>query len=261
MDNLQQGIGQYYDLKNPISDEKPLTRAEVQTVINDLVNVIKIGFATRSDLDSFVNRLSNNINTVERRIPSRDAIINTAKEAVPVCLRNLDSGGAQRTGPVLTLAPSPDGVANNADSCAFVPWQPTLPPPGTVNQVLTLNALLKAVWADATGTGDADWVFKFVSSVNTVATFNGGPVVRGTNLIGIMSSFTPTISATGDIVYVVYTMSSGALSYGVANAANFPVSGSGTYVKALQSFTLTGSTITPLLTYHRGVIQIDGCYS
>jgi hypothetical protein len=70
-----------------------------------------------------------------------------------------------------------------------------------------------------------------------------------------------TITQAGQIVYVVYTMAGGTISFGVADANNFPVSASGTYVKALQSFTMDAATIVPLVTYHRGVIQIDGVYS
>ncbi|MFA5401288.1 MAG: hypothetical protein WC359_12645 [Dehalococcoidia bacterium] len=93
------------------------------------------------------------------------------------------------------------------------------------------------------------------------AIFYGGPVIKGTVFIGEAGEQTCTITETGQIVYVVYTLATGGISFGIANAANFPVSASGTYVKALQSFTLTAETIVPLVTYHRGVIQIDGMYS
>ena len=123
--------------------------------------------------------------------------------------------------------------------------------------------------AGGTGGDTADWAFKYVSAVGAVATFNGGPVIKGTSLAyTITSPQAVTITATGQIVYVSYTFG-GSASFGVANADNFPLSASGTFVKALQSFAYvkTGDgeslveTITPLLTYHRGVIQIDGCYS
>lgn len=112
--------------KDSASTEKPLTIedvnaaivAVVQPFIDKLTEAIKGGFATKNDLDSFVNRLSNNINDVRLQIPKHDDIVKTAKEAVPVCLRNLDSAGTPRVGPVLMLAPSPGG-AGNADSCYF----------------------------------------------------------------------------------------------------------------------------------------------
>jgi len=136
MNGPQQGVDRYYEPNKPVEpevkpEEKPLTiedvRAsilpEIQVFIDKLVETVKNGFATKADVNSFVNQLSNNINNVQNRIPDHDKIVETAKEAVPGCLRNLDSGGSPRTGPVLTLAPAPAGTAGNADSCVFVPWQ------------------------------------------------------------------------------------------------------------------------------------------
>ena len=115
--------------KDATPAEKPLTIedvnaaiiAVVQPFIEKLTESIKGGFATKNDLNSFVNRLSNNIQNVQSRVQllSRETIIEIAKEAVPGCLRNLDSGGAPRTGNVLMLAPAPAGTAGNADSCYF----------------------------------------------------------------------------------------------------------------------------------------------
>ena len=137
----------------------------------------------------------------------------------------------------------------------------------------------RAHWSadiSAAATDDV-WVFDLLSTTVGVstgtqfptATFSGGPVIKGTELIGTMANETLTINTTGQIVYVCYTISTDTLSWGIANASNFPLAGSGTFVKPLKSFTLTSDTasgivtkvISTLATYHKGVIQIDGFYS
>lgn len=221
--------------------ERFVTVAEVQELINSLTNSIKTGFVLKPDLDRAMASVQLANFELRNRIPTDKSISDIAKESIPACLRDLDSSDSGRQGNVLMLLP---GGLDGQDTTYF----------GTVKTA--------SVAGD-----DADWVFKFKSSAGMVATFNGGPVVRGTIRVGTIASFSQTITATGDIVYMVYTFSAGTLGIGVASAANFPVSASGTYIKALQSFTVIPASgvipasIVPLLTYHRGVIQIDGCYS
>ena len=113
--------------KDSAPAEKPLTIedvnaaivAVVQPFIDKLTESIKGGFATKGELNADLNNLNRYMAVLQSKIPSDDHIVLKAKKAVPVCLRNLDSGGAPRTGNVLMLAPAPAGTAGNADSCYF----------------------------------------------------------------------------------------------------------------------------------------------
>jgi hypothetical protein len=243
--------------------EQYVTLGEVQAVINSLVDSIKGGFVTKADHLAVVNNLNRYIAVLQSKIPSEIKIKETARKQIPTCLRDLEQAGRQ--GNVLMLEPGgSDGEGTDKDSAYWgTVKEGSAIPNGTALLPHLQWNLVTGKWEIAliSGTYDVSWCFSMKSISGFAATFYGGPVIKGTTLVGTAPETPVTITATGQIAYVVYTMSSGAISFGVANAENFPISASGTYIKALQSFTLTGSTIVPLLTYHRGVIQIDGVYA
>lgn len=130
---------------------------------------------------------------------------------------------------------------------------------------------------------DTDWAFSIKSIYKQAVTFNAGTILQGTRASVPMSEETFDITKHGQMVFINYTMGGGAGTWNLTADATYPLSSSGTYVKVLQSFVLeektaidpvTGlvevdpvtavellfPTAVPLLTYHRGVIQLDGIY-
>jgi len=250
--------------EKPKQDETPLARGEVQVLINSLVESIVKGFALKGDVDKVTRSIDLAKNELKRDFLSdrniKKQILEWATECVPPSLRGLDSDPTRKLGDKLKLV---SGSPVGSDKAVWDNDPPTIPSGTALLPHLQWDSVA-GKWAIAlisSGGYDVNWSFSLMSISGFAATFSGGPVIRGTTLVGTLSETPITISATGQIVYVIYTMASGTLSFGVANADNFPLSASGTYVKALQSFTLNATTIVPLLTYHRGVIQIDGCYS
>jgi len=245
--------------QKPQRDETPLTRSEVQGLINSLVESIVKGFAQKGDIDRIARSFEIARQELKRSVPTKKQVTDWATECVPPSLRGLDSDPTRKLGDTLKMV---SGYPVGSDKVMCINEEAELPVGTALLPHLQWNPVTSK-WEIAliSGNYDINWAFGLESITGFVATFNGGPVIKGTSLIGTVSSTQVTITVTGQIVYVVYTMASGAISFGVANAGNFPVSASGTYVKALQSFTLNATTIVPLLTYHRGVIQVDGMYS
>jgi hypothetical protein len=183
-----------------------------------------------------VSELMDIVANLKQTFVTQDEARAIAREELPSAFKNLDSfpntGATKDAGIVLKLGVGAPGI------------------PAT------------AYWGREGGAAVViDWSFGIKSISGADVTFHGGPVVKGTGAALILAEQVCTITATGQTVYVVYTFASDAASFGIANAANFPRSGSGTFVKALQSFTLTDGVAVPLWTHHRGVVQVDGCYS
>lgn len=245
--------------ESPKQDEKPLTRSEVQGLVNSLVESIVKGFAQKGDIDALRRAFYQTQQEFKRNIPTKKQITDWATECVPPSLRGLDSDPTRKLGDTLKMV---SGYPVGSDKVMCVNEEAELPVGTALLPHLQWNAVTSK-WEIAliSGTYDVSWCFSMKSISSFTATFYGGPVIKGTTLVGTVAETPVTISATGQIVYMVYTMASGEASFGVANADNFPASASGTYVKALQSFTKNATTIIPLLTYHRGVVQIDGVYA
>jgi len=215
-------------------EDRPVTVGELQALISGMTKTIIGGFSsTKNDLERVVGSFNARYLELVRRSLTKEQVEVIARNAVPACLRNLDS--SQRQGIVLMLAP---GQAGGQDSAYF----------GTVK-------------AEGAAVPDSPWAFGVKEMSVATATFHGGPMMKATNEAIMVAEQNCTITQQGQVVYGVYTLATGVAGFGIANAANFPRSGSGTFVKPLQSFNLVDGVITPLFTYHRGVIQIDGIYA
>ncbi len=95
--------------------ERYATLAEVQAVINSLVDSIKSGFVTKSDHLAVVNNFNRYIAVLQSKIPSEIDIKETARKQIPSCLRDLEQAGRQ--GNVLMLEPGgADGTGTDKDS-------------------------------------------------------------------------------------------------------------------------------------------------
>jgi hypothetical protein len=216
-------------------DETPLTRGEVQAVINSLTSSIKTALgllATKAELKGLPASVMRMIYGLGYIGENRAREI--ANETVPPSLRGLDSDSRRKSGDTLRLESSVNG-----DVAA---WRP-----GDSD-------------GSETTTASDDWDFGIKSSSGANVVFNGGTIIRGEDDACNVSEASLTITETGQIVFVTYDFTSGIAGFSIANASNFPKSGSGNYVKALQSFTLTDGVATKLRAYHRGVIQMDGIY-
>jgi hypothetical protein len=95
--------------------ERYATLAEVQAVINSLVDSIKSWFVTKSDHLAVVNNFNRYIAVLQSKIPSEIDIKETARKQIPSCLRDLEQAGRQ--GNVLMLEPGgADGTGTDKDS-------------------------------------------------------------------------------------------------------------------------------------------------
>ena len=95
-------------------EETPLTRAEVQDILNKIVESIKTlaseiynRFAQKGDAERAVASALWNINT--RGFVDENRVKQIAKEAVPLSLRGLDSDSLRKTGDTLRLVSNPAG--------------------------------------------------------------------------------------------------------------------------------------------------------
>lgn len=167
--------GQVKEKETSTDAEKPLTRGEVQSVINSLVSTIKAmvtalenKFVTRSDVQNIAGNILQDLGR-SIYITRQDALI-IANNAVPASLRGLDNDARRKCGDTLKLASSPNGDSaywgvvggggtNLPDGAASTPhlvWSTTedeweagaiLPTSATQHQLLSWNG---SAWV-------ADW--------------------------------------------------------------------------------------------------------
>jgi len=95
-------------------EETPLTRAEVQDILNKIVESIKTlaskidnRFALKGDVAQAVAGALWNINS--RGFVDENRVKQIAKDAVPLSLRGLDSDSLRKTGDTLKLSSNPAG--------------------------------------------------------------------------------------------------------------------------------------------------------
>jgi len=220
------------------SDEKPLTLADVKTAIGSIVESIKslVGnlekkFADKTDVSRAINNILRDIGSKKYVDETRAKQI--AGDAVPPSLRGLDTDATRKAGDTLKLASNPTG-----DSAYW----------GTVK-------------AGTTTTIEEVWAFGVKSILGGKVTFYSGPTMKGTQIQSIVPETELNIESQAQIAYLSYSLLTGASTLGVAMPFNFPLSGSGTYVKPLQSFNFVNGVASKLLTYHKGAIQIDSAYA
>ena len=218
------------------SDEKPLTLADVKTAIGSIVESIKslVGnlekkFADKTDVSRAINNILRDIGSKKYVDETRAKQI--AGDAVPPSLRGLDTDATRKAGDTLKLASNPTG-----DSAYW----------GTVKEGIATT--IEEVWA-----------FGVKSTAGAVATFYEGYTMKGTQAAGAVAETPLTITVQGQIAYLSYSLLTGLATLGLSNT--FPLSGSNTYVKPLQSFNLVGGVASKLFTYHKGVVQIDSAYA
>lgn len=216
-----------------------VTIEQVQELMADLAQTMTAGLATRDELNAVARGMLARHMDIARRYPTREEAQMLAKEAVPRTLRYLDQGSNQRQGNVLLLSP---GGASGGDA---------------------------AYWGQLKlGTGGSpavldNWEFgvSAISGVNV--TLRAGRIIHGQRAPIYVPETNLAITQDGQIAYLTYALASGAATVRLANT--FPFSGSGTVVRALQSFTLTGegaeAAATKLITYHRGTVCVDACYA
>lgn len=215
-----------------------VTIEQVQELMADLAQTMTAGLATRDELNAVARGMLARHMDIARRYPTREEAQMLAKEAVPRTLRYLDQGSNQRQGNVLLLSP---GGAGGGDSAYW----------GQLKLGSGTPAVLE------------DWAFgvKAISGVNV--TIREGRIIHGQRAPILVPETNLAITQDGQIAYLTYALASGAATVRLANT--FPFSGSGTVVRALQSFTLTGegaeAAATKLITYHRGTVCVDACYA
>ena len=199
-------------------EDKPITFGGVQTALDKLMKSIAMA----------LNRVSSSIDGKIRDIgkiyATQDQAKEFAKDAVPPMLRGLGtSGGAEpSTGNVIMVQPGGKGGQDSA----FV---------GTVK-------------AGTTTTIEEVWAFGVKSILVAKVTMYEGYTMKGTQTQGFVAETELNITKQGQIAYLSYSLASGASTWGVSNT--FPLSGSGTYVKPMQSFNFVNGVASKLFTYH-----------
>jgi len=207
-------------------EDKPATVGEVQVALDKLMQ----GVAMAS------NGLANSVNEIVEGIrneyATQDQAKQFAKDAVPKVLQDLDAASSS---PGKTLMRQ-SGGKGNGDS---------------------------VYWGESKGgtttTIEEVWAFGVKSILVAKATFYEGYTMKGTQLQGFVAEKDLNITAQGQIAYLSYSLLTGVATLGLSNT--FPLSGSNTYVKPLQSFNLVDGIASKLFTYHKGVVQIDSAYA
>ena len=220
------------------SDEKPLTLADTKTAIRNIVESIKslVGnlenkFADKTDISRAINNILRDIGS--RKYVDEIWAKQIAGDAVPPSLRGLDTDATRKAGDTLKLASNPAG-----DSAYW----------GTVEGGIITT--IEEVWA-----------FGVKSIAGAVVTMYEGHTMKGTQVAGSVAEQELTVTEQGQIAYLTYSLLTGLSTWGIANADNFPLSGSNTYVKPMQSFNLVDGVASKLFTYHKGVVQVDSAYA
>jgi len=99
-------------------DEMPLTRSEVQGLINSLVESIVKGFAQKSDINSLARGFEIAKQELKRSVPTKKQITDWAIECVPPSLRGLDSDPTRKLGDTLKLV---SGYPVGSDKAGWMP--------------------------------------------------------------------------------------------------------------------------------------------
>lgn len=102
-------------------DENPLTRAEVQGLVNSLVESIVKNFAQKGDIDRIARSFEIAKQEFKRSVPTKKQITDWAKEEVPPSLRGLDSDPTRKLGDTLKLI---SGYPVGSDKAAWMPDSP-----------------------------------------------------------------------------------------------------------------------------------------
>jgi len=207
-------------------EDKPATVGEVQVALDKLMQGVAAA----------VNGVSSSINEKIRDIgniyATQDQAKQFARDAVPKVLQDLDAASSS---PGKTLMRQ-SGGKGNGDS---VYWGESKG--GTVTTI------------------EEVWAFGVKAILGAKATMYEGYTMKGTQLQGFVAEKDLTITAQGQIAYLSYSLLTGVATLGLSNT--FPLSGSNTYVKPLQSFNFVGGIASKLFTYHKGVVQIDSAYA
>ena len=218
-------------------EDKPITVGEIQVALNKLMASIAMAMGGVS------NSINEKIRDIGNIYATQDQAKQFAQDAVPSMLRSLSTSGSA----------DPTGGANpSAGNVVMVQ------PGGKDGQD---SAYVGTIKGGTATTIEEVWAFGVKSIVGAVATFYSGPTMKGTHTEAIVPETSLTITAQGQIAFLSYSLITGLASFGLANASNFPLSGSGTYVKPLQSFNFAGGEASKLFTYHKGAVQIDSAYA
>jgi hypothetical protein len=223
-------------------EENPsyVTIEQVQEIIADLAQTMTAGLATRDELNAVARGMLARHMDIARRYPTREEAQMLAKEAVPRTLRYLDQSSNQRQGNILLLS---SGGASGGDSAYWGQLKLGSGAPAVID----------------------NWEFgvSAISGVNV--TLRAGRIIHGQRAPILVPETNLAITQDGQIAYLTYALASGAATVRLANT--FPFSGSGTVVRALQSFRLISgeeeeeAQATKLITYHRGTVCVDACYA
>jgi len=314
--------------------KNPLTREEVQGVINSLVETIKkmvmaqeSKFVTQDSLETMANKVLQTV--YGRNYQNKQQALQIAKDAVPPSLYGLDTDETRKRGDTLKLIPGyPTGedravwgegatpfdwsivslgftisgttvtiltgmidriavpqtdvtVADDnyvyvrraiASDTMVVLAGVSVPADDTVfkyyrlyqfsvtEAVASLKFALRPFDIEGEGSSSLaeNYAFAIIGITGTSVELQAGKVCKGTNAAVDVPSQSITV-ADGQTIYVVYTFATGVAALGVSN--DFPIGASGTYIKALHLMTVTAGVASLNFTYHKGVVQIDGCYS
>ena len=210
-------------------EDKPITFGGVQAALDKLMKSIAMA----------LNRVSSSIDGKIRDIgkiyATQDQAKKFAEDAVPPMLRGLGTSG---------------GANPSAGNVIMVQ------PGGKGGQDSTYVGIIKGGVAT---TIEEVWALGVKSIAGAVATFYEGYTMKGTQAAGSVAETELNITKQGQIAYLSYSLTSGAATLGLSDT--FPLSGSNTYVKPLQSFNFSGGVASKLFTYHKGVVQIDSAYA
>jgi len=210
-------------------EDKPTTVGEVQAAFDRLMQGVAAA----------VNRVANSVDGKIRDIgniyATQDQAKQFAEDAVPPMLRGLGTSG---------------GANPSAGNVIMVQ------PGGKGGQDSTYVGIIKGGVAT---TIEEVWALGVKSIAGAVATFYEGYTMKGTQAAGSVAETELNITKQGQIAYLSYSLTSGAATLGLSDT--FPLSGSNTYVKPLQSFNFSGGVASKLFTYHKGVVQIDSAYA
>jgi hypothetical protein len=255
--------------------EKVMTPEEIRGLIAGMLQPILVSVATfetrLQGVSGNIIRTINGLGYIKK--PEAQQIAN---EAVPMSLRGLDSDARRKSGDTLKLFSTPNGDAASwviAKANGFaVKGTETLYYAITLREYdengiivarggeiipLPTGHTLKPTWDVVSIPDETLTAFSVTTIVNNNVTIYEGRVIQGTREPVTVPTQTIAVSH-GQIIGLTYTFGGGAV-LGVFNS--FPLSASGTYVKALHKFDVIGGTASVAMTYHRGSIQIDGCYA
>ena len=221
--------------------EKPLTRSEVQGVLNGMSASVKniMSHFERKIIESaniLRDRVKQEIDN--RKFATIDEARQMAKDAVPVSLRGLDSDSQRKRGDILRLL-SGGAVGNDM-----------------------------AIWGKADAVQNpvvAPKAFGIKSITGPQVVLHGGSVIHGTRIPVVLGEQTLDISVPNVPVYAFLQYAfSGLATVSVSNA--YPYNSSGVVVRCLHQFTRTNNadgsvTVVADMTFHEGSVVIDGCYA